>query len=101
MTEKQKEDILLSIRESLSSNNRLFEKIFQKLEEHDKRFKIIEEKLESRDELLVSITKELALLKKDMNEKFEDIDKKIKVMYQELEYYRKNDARLENDIISR
>ena len=45
MTEKQKEDILLSIRESLSSNNRLFEKIFQKLEEHDKRFKIIEEKL--------------------------------------------------------
>lgn len=94
MTEQQKEEILLSISKNISINSKLlmkhdelFEKVFIKLEEHDKMF-------ESRDKLLVLITKELALLRKDMDKKFEAV-------YEELRHQRQSIAKLENDLLDK
>lgn len=56
MTEQQKEKILLSINE--------------KLDKQSKQFELISEKIENRDDLLISITKEVALLRNDVNQKF-------------------------------
>lgn len=56
MTEQQKEKILLSINE--------------KLDKQSKQIELISEKIENRDDLLISITKEVALLRNDVNQKF-------------------------------
>lgn len=122
MTEQQKEEILLSIHEKvgkqdgqlndiskkltshdeqfkkmwekLESHDEQFQKIWEKLSEHDEQFKIMNEKIEARDNLLITIVRELASLKNEMNSRFENIEK-------ELERQRQNMARMENDLLDK
>jgi len=87
MTEQQKEELLLSMNEKLSNHDKMFEAMFEKLSENS-------QKIESRDDLLVNISKELGLLRTEMNTRFEKVEK-------ELERQRKNMARMEQQLSSK
>lgn len=95
MTEQQKENLLLSI-------NKILQNYVKKFDEQDKNIETILEKIENRDNLLISITKEFALLRNDWNQKLENSDKEFefvkqnfKDINQKLERQRQDIARLE------
>ena len=73
---KAQEDLIREILENLNLINKninnihkILNKNNQKLNNHDKRFKTIIEQIVNRDDLLILLTKEVALLKYEISRK--------------------------------